>query len=397
VGALTLAPVLTKRLGRRPTIGIGGFICFLGCLLASYLSFHTVWIFYVGRFITGFGVGVACFVLPLYNAECSTPTIRGTTGSLFQMNVAIGSVVATMICRLMTDWALGMFLPGIAGAMLTLASFLLPESPRYVMERHGYEAGKAMLKRIRRGNVEVEANEIRAAIEEEANVKQVGYGEICGHANLRKRVLIACGLVMAQQLTGVNAFLSYAGTVFSKCGFDDPILINIYFNWFMVAFVIIGLALIDSKWGGRRSQLLVATCIMGPPLLIGATALWQDWTPYLILFMVCLYGGGFQLAWGMVPWIYPAEIFSMAEKETAVSLAVFLNYLFNGLIVYITPMLMDWSTVGTFYVFGALNVGCGLFVLAYVKETKGIPLDEVPALFFSRQREQNQKSKNVPV
>jgi len=249
------------------------------------------------------------------------------------------------------------------------------------------------LKRIRRGNVEVEANEIWAAIEEEANLTQVGYAEIFGHAGLRKRVLIACCLVMAQQLTGVNAFLSYAGTIFSKCGFDDPILINIYFNWFMVAFVIIGLALIDSKWGGRRSQLLAATCIMGPPLLIAATALLLDWTPYLILFMVCLYGGGFQLAWGMVPWIYPAEIFSMAEKETAVSLAVFLNYLFNGLIVYITPILMGWSTPGTFYMFGALNVGCGLFVLAYVKETKGIPLDEVPALF----QRQNKKNKEAPV
>ena len=121
------------------------------------------------------------------------------------------------------DWVL--FLPGIAGAMLTIASFFLPDSPRYVMEKHGYEAGKTMLKRIRRGNVEVEANEIRAAIEEEANVKQVGYAEICGHSGLRKRVLIACCLVMAQQLTGVNAFLSYARTVFSKCGFEDPILI----------------------------------------------------------------------------------------------------------------------------------------------------------------------------
>ena len=64
-GALTLAPILTRKLGRRPTIGIGGFICFFGCLLAPYLTFDRVWIFYAGRIITGFCVGVACFVLPL--------------------------------------------------------------------------------------------------------------------------------------------------------------------------------------------------------------------------------------------------------------------------------------------------------------------------------------------
>ena len=40
------------------------------------------------------------------------------------------------------------------------------------MERDGYEAGKAVLKRIRRGNVEVEANEIHDAIQEEANLSR---------------------------------------------------------------------------------------------------------------------------------------------------------------------------------------------------------------------------------
>ena len=27
-----------------------------------------------------------------------------------------------------------------------------------------------------------------------------------------------------------------------------------------------------------------------------------------------LYGVGFQFAWGTIPWIYPAELFSMSEK-----------------------------------------------------------------------------------
>ena len=129
------------------------------------------------------------------------------------------------------------------------------KSPRYVMERDGYEAGKAMLKRIRRGNVEVKANEIHDAIQEEANVEQVGFTGLFTERNLRKRVIIACGLVIAQQLTGVNAFLSYAGSTFTKCGFDDPVLINVYFNLFMMVFCGIGLALIDSAYGGRRGQL----------------------------------------------------------------------------------------------------------------------------------------------
>jgi hypothetical protein len=35
----------------------------------------------------------------------------------------------------------------------------------------------------------------------------------------------------------------------------------------------------------------------------------------------------------------------------------------------------------SFLCFGALKVFCGLFVLIWVKETKGVPLEMVPALF----------------
>jgi len=377
-----LAPVLCNKAGRKPTIAIGGGICFLGCLLASYLSFQTVWIFYVGRILTGFGVGVACMVLPLYNAECSTPTIRGTTGSLFQFNVALGGLTATLFTFFVKDWALGMFLPGIAGAILMVTTPFLPESPRYSMgKKMDFEHGKAELRKIRRGKVDVEAEEIWAEIQAERDTPAMGLKDLCGARNTRKRVIIACMLVMCQQLTGVNAFLSYAGTIFGKAGMKDPIMVNTIFNAWMILFCVFGLMTIDSKVGGRRCQLLVATSIMGPPLMVAATALALHWPSWLTVVCVCIYGGGFQFAWGMVPWIYPSEIFSMAEKESAVSLAVFINYMFNALIVYITPILMTWSTPGTFYIFGGLNVFCGLFVFIWIKETKGIPLEMIPALF----------------
>lgn len=133
--------------------------------------------------------------------------------------------------------------------------------------------------------------------------------------------------------------------------------------------------------------------------------------------MVVLYGVGFQFAWGTIPWIYPAELFSMSEKGllesfmdlfrgnvfgwslrgtspakfgnlggipspllipsaevnpnifqpperkrrtplrgSAVSLAVGVNYVANALVVYVTPSFMSWSTVGT------LRLGSDVFL-----------------------------------
>jgi len=381
-GALTLAPILCNKAGRRPAVATGGGICFVGCLIASYLSFGNVWIFYIGRLVTGFGVGVACMVLPLYNAECSTPAIRGTTGSLFQFNVAIGGLAATIFTLYVKDWALGMFLPGMAGAILMVVMPFLPESPRYVMAKtENYEKGMVELRKIRRGKVNVEADEIWSDVQAEKGTVELGFKDLFAERNRRKRVIIAVMLVVCQQLTGVNAFLSYAGTIFAKAGMSDPIMTNTLFNVWMIIFCAIGLMTIDSPVGGRKCQLLVATCIMGPPLIVAATSLAQQWPSLITVICVCIYGGGFQFAWGMVPWIYPSEIFNMAEKESAVSLAVFCNYMFNALIVYVTPLLMAWSTPGAFYIFGGLNVFCGLFVFIWVKETKGVPLEMVPALF----------------
>jgi len=400
VGALVLAPWIAKVHGRRPCIAVGGAICFVGCLMASYLSYNNQWIFFIGRFATGFGVGVSCFALPVYNAEISTPSIRGATGSLFQLNVVIGGFVACLITLLNQHWRFGMMLPGFAGGILGCVMPFLPESPRWMMEaKNSFEAGRKELEKVRSGDVTEEAQNMWTEIKNEAEVEQVSYQElICGDANLRKRVLIACTLVLGQQATGVNAFLGYAATIFKQCGIDSPLQFNVMFNFVMFFGCLAGLLLVDSRFGGRKCQLLVATTIMGPPLVLAGfmlsyikghdDAAMQDAQQGLLqlankitMFCVIIYGVGFQFAWGTVPWIYPAEIFSMSEKEKAVSIAVCLNYVANAAVVIITPFLMTASTPATLWFFGALNCLNFLFVWCFVKETKGVPLEEVPALF----------------
>mmetsp|Transcript_64089 Transcript_64089/g.206438 ORF Transcript_64089/g.206438 Transcript_64089/m.206438 type:complete len:521 (+) Transcript_64089:88-1650(+) len=385
-GALLLAPWIATTFGRRPCIAVGGGICFVGCLMASYMSFSSVPVFYAGRFITGFGVGVSCFCLPVYNAEISTPSIRGATGSLFQLNVVIGGFIACLITLFYDDWKFGMLLPGLAGAALLAGSPFIPESPRFIMETKGFEKGLKELKRTRRGDVMPEAEDMHEEIRQQESVEEVSYLDMCAQPNLRKRVIIACVLVLAQQATGVNAFLGYAATIFKSVGIDNPVLFNTIFNLIMIGGCSAGLALVDSQYGGRRCQLLGASWIMGPPLVIAGFGLLYDWPGILILLCVPLYGVGFQFAWGTIPWIYPAEIFSMAEKEKAVSLAVCLNYVANAAIIIITPFVMTWSVPGTFFFFGVLNVLNGVFVQTNIRETKGVPLEHIPELFASRRR-----------
>ncbi|KNC80942.1 hypothetical protein SARC_06707 [Sphaeroforma arctica JP610] len=304
-GGLLVGPFLTNGFGRRLCTCVGAIVTIIGCLFSSLLSFDVVGVFFAARFLTGFGVGVCCFALPLYNSEIATPGIRGMTGSMFQMNVVLGS-----------------------------------HTSRHSRKK-GYDEGAELLTKIRGGDITAEAQEIYEQLKAEEEAGTVSYGDLFSDSNLRKRMLIGVFLQIAQQLTG----------------------------------------LLDSKIGGRRRQLLMATFIMGPPLILGGVSLQLDWNGYITMVMVCVYGFGFQLTWGMIPWIYPSEIFSMREKDKAMSFAVFWQYLFNA---SITPYIMGWSTPGTFYAFSGLNCINLAFVIFFIKETKKVPLEEIPALFGAK-------------
>merc|ERR1712151_829127 len=322
-----------------------------------------------------------------YNAELSAPSIRGTTGSLFQLFVALGGLLAAIITAYSKDWQLGMMLPGFAALIVMVAIWLTPESPRFVMAKEGYEAGLEQLKKVRSGDCSYEAAEMRKEIEEEEDAGQVNYSALFTQRNLRKRVGISCWMQIAQQFTGMNAIIMYSGTLFREMGFEDPLITNLIFNCFMVVGMVVGLFLLDSRYGGRRSQLLFVTSVIGPLMIIAGFSIMCSWNQTFTLLLVCSYAFIWQMAWGMIPWIYPSEIFSTSERDRAVSLAVFTQYGANAVLLYLVPVLLGALKIhGAIFFFGGFNILNFLFVLAFVKETKGLALEDIPAFFTSRRR-----------
>lgn len=45
---------------------------------------------YACRFLLGFAIGIASFVVPLYLSETAPASIRGAMGTLFQLLITIG-------------------------------------------------------------------------------------------------------------------------------------------------------------------------------------------------------------------------------------------------------------------------------------------------------------------
>merc|ERR1712113_1376732 len=115
---------------------------------------------------------------------------------------------------------------------------------------------------------------------------------------------------------------------------------------------------------------------------MGGASVQLGWSTNLELVFACLFAFGWQLAWGMIPWVYPSELFTMAERDRATSLAVAVQYAANAILMPVVPSLMSSVGAGGMLLFFAgfnfLNL---LFIFTFIKETKGVPLEMVPALF----------------
>lgn len=388
IGALGPGPLFASFLGRRMTISIGGLLCFSGCVIAAEVSGGNQIVYYVGRFLTGFGCGIACFVLPMYNSEVATLNIRGLTGSLFQFMVVIGGILVVASLGIPgIDWREGFMMPGYIGLFVGLAAWACPESPRYLLNRYGKEKARPALQRVRQGDVNEELEYINMCMQLEQEAGKVSYTELFTKPGLRFRLFVACYLQAAQQLTGINAFLGFQTDVFMTAGFradeigkfpNGPAMVT---QWLFLIGSAIGLFLIDSKHGGRKKQLIGASTLMGPPLVIGAILLAVHGPPMVTAYGIWIFSFGFQTAWGIVPWFYPGELFQMNERERAMSISTFCGFLFNLLVGLMTEALLHWSRMGTFLIFGLLNVTNCIFVAVCMRETKGVPLEEIPALF----------------
>jgi len=85
----------------------------------------------------------------------------------------------------------------------------------------------------------------------------------------------------------------------------------------------------------------------------------------------------FEFGPGPIVWLYMGEI--MNDKGLSIGAAV--NWTLVLIISLFTPTLMDASDWGTFLMFGCFNVCGTIFIMLFMKETKGLKDEEVKNLY----------------
>ena len=201
---------------------------------------------------------------------------------------------------------------------------------------------------------------------------------LCSCAGM-KYVIIAVGLAMSQQLTGINAIMFYGPLIFEKAGVPSESLLLVTMaaigTWNLVA-VFISVALVDRL--GRRPLMLSALAAMFVATLVSGIAYTVDGInttveSVLLIAMTMIFIGAFESGPGPLFFVMASESFSPLIKSEGLVLCNTLAWLFNICLVFLFPLLNKGIGAGpTQFILAGTCVLSWLIVFFRVPETKAV-------------------------
>lgn len=206
----------------------------------------------------------------------------------------------------------------------------------------------------------------------------------------QRRFLIACAIQAFQQLGGINALIYYSNTLFSQSlQFDDhlsALMSGFLQTWFFVASFIPWL-LIDRV--GRRILLLSMISVMAAVMIVQTGLIYNVQNKTSIAkqcgigaaAMLFIFEGAFTIGFQATVWVYPSEILPLRLRQRGSSVSTACNWIFNYMVVQVTPVAIGNIGYKFYIVFAVLNTAWLPVIYFFFPETKGMELEEVDRLF----------------
>jgi MFS family permease len=420
-GAL-MAGFLGDKLGRKKSLVITGVLYIASAVWSAYpASFNA---FLTARFINGLAVGAASMICPTYISELAPKRHRGWLGTLFQLGIVTGIFVVFFCIRqirgigddawyLAKGWRLMLISEGIPAAPFLFLLFLVPESPRWLLQVGKHDRARSILASILgHAEAESEIREIKAANSE----GEAPFSHLFSAA-LRRPLVIACGLALFCQFCGINAIMYYAPKVFetkvsaqlassqkitasvessgkgandptlggqtnserqTRGGTDDALKSAVWVGAINLVFTFVAIFCIDLL--GRRPLLLIGTALQVVMLGITGWMFNHGSSGPALLLPILGFCASFAMAMGPLPWVVISEIFPGNIRGRAASVGIGTVWVSCYLVALTFPGLMAKIGLGnTFFAYAACSFLSFFFVLFLIPETKGRTIEEIAA------------------
>ncbi|MGL5389772.1 MAG: sugar porter family MFS transporter [Serratia sp. (in: enterobacteria)] len=413
VTALTSGPVIKK--SKRLVLFIGAFLCAIGVLFMSIIfnpnmesTSGALTIFCIGRIFMGFAVGFYSSVVPPYINEISPKHLTGAFGSCHQLCITFAILIVSIFglglptlsnqeVRDHLSWRFGYagpFFLSLIQVILILTVYRY-ESAVHYLSKGDEENAKLSLQAIYS-----DPNEAEAIFKEMSNAaKCTNSGdsneEVTGslYSIYKKAFWFGILLPAIQQLTGINAVMFYAPTMFENQG-DIKTLLNFIVMLLNFLFTIVSMFTSD-KFG--RKILFVLGCFgCGVGLLMATIGYTEDETEgmtassYIFDIGVFLFTASFGISHGPVCWTYVSEILpSQWMGYGAAS-----SWTFTVIVGLVTPYMLSGIGRWSFLIFLMFMVVSAVFFIICLDETKGKTKKEIMGMFRSEVKSKVKENSN---
>ncbi|XP_060808291.1 solute carrier family 2, facilitated glucose transporter member 1-like [Amyelois transitella] len=385
---------MADRFGRKGALLINNGLVFIAAVLQGFSkAAGSAVMLIVGRLIIGVNSGLAAGIAPMYLAEISPVSLRGSIGTVYQL-VITSTILLSQVLGLSSilgtadGWPYLLGLVAIPAAIQYATLPLCPESPKFLLLNRGKELHAQRALNWLRGAVAVhgEMEEMHQEAEKNKVTKKVTLRELFSNRTLRQPLLIAMMVMIAQQLSGINVVIFFSTDIFTKAGIskDNSQYATLGVGAMNVVMTVVSLMLVECA--GRKTLLLtgfVGMFISTIALFVSNiyVSFFVSWVPYLCIVVVILFVMSFAIGPGSIPWFLVTELFNQSARPAAASVAVTVNWTANFIVgLSFLPLTLALGHY-TYLIFAALQALFIIFIFFKVPETKNKTVEEISAMF----------------
>eukprot|EP00698_Gefionella_okellyi_P013820 TRINITY_DN3810_c0_g1_i1.p1 TRINITY_DN3810_c0_g1~~TRINITY_DN3810_c0_g1_i1.p1 ORF type:complete len:998 (+),score=202.79 TRINITY_DN3810_c0_g1_i1:77-3070(+) len=384
VGAM-FGAIISGRLadvvGRRNTLAIAMVPFIVGYFVLSF-SVNLAMLF-AGRVLTGISTGIVSVTTPVYISEISPARFRGAFGAINQLAIAFGILFA-YLAGMGLNWQWLARCGGICASVLLLCLPFLPETPRWLLQ-----SGKkdALARRSLQRLLGPSANIDRAIAQVQVSIAESPSGSIreLATAAVLKPLGLCMILFIAQQFSGANAVIFFAGDIFKAAGGPDSSAAIVGAVQVLVTFF--SVILMDRL--GRRVLLLISlsglcasNAVLGGFYWLQPPASQPAVAPWLALVCLMSFIASMSIGLAAIPWLIMSEIIPARVRGQAAGIATMICWTCSFVVVMtFSSMNATMGNAATMWFYAGMCAASFVFVAVFIPETRGKTMEELERLF----------------